>query len=95
MIYNIFISTDISTVHFTTLVKFVVVFEWYDSRLKGMPITTNDLPGDLWGPDIILENSQEDCTVVYDSFSLLNAEQGRLKRTVTFHGRVFTPSEFV
>ena len=83
--------TDVSTVNFTTLVKFVVVFEWNDSRLKGMPITTNDLPADLWGPDIILENAQNDCAVVYDSFSLLNAEQGRLKRTVTFHGHVFTP----
>ena len=83
--------TDVSTVNFTTLVKFVVVFEWYDSRLKGMPITTNDLPADLWGPDIILENAQNDCAVVYDSFSLLNAKQGRLKRTVTFHGHIFTP----
>ncbi len=83
--------TDVSTVNFTTLIKFVVVFEWNDSRLKGMPITTNDLPADLWGPDIILENAQNDCAVVYDSFSLLSAEQGRLKRTVTFHGHIFTP----
>ena len=83
--------TDISTVALTTLVKFVVVFEWNDCRLKGISTTTNDLPGDLWGPDIILENAQNDCGVVYDSFSLLDAATGRLKRTVTFHGHVYNP----
>ncbi|KAL9191060.1 hypothetical protein ACHAXT_000766 [Thalassiosira profunda] len=85
--------TDISTVYFTAVIKFVVVFEWNDPRLKGMPITTNDLPGDLWGPDIILENAQNDCEVMYDSFALLNAETGRLKRTVTFHGHVYNPMD--
>jgi len=83
--------TDVSTVQFTTLVKFVVVFEWIDHRLRGMPITTNDLPGDLWGPDVILENAQHDCKVTYDSFSLLDPDEGRLKRTITFHGHIFTP----
>ena len=79
--------------YFTAVVKFVVVFEWNDPRLKGMPITTNDLPGDLWGPDIILENAQNDCEVMYDSFALLDAETGRLKRTVTFHGHVYNPMD--
>jgi len=83
--------TNISTVNFTTDVKFVVVFEWNDPRLCGMLITTNDLPGDLWGPDIMLENAQNDCEVVYDSFSLLDSFTGRLKRTITFHGPVYNP----
>jgi len=83
--------TDASTVNFTAMVKFVVVFEWNDPRLKGMPMTTNDLPVDLWGPDIILENAQNDCAVLYDSFSLIDSARGRLKRTVTFHGHVYNP----
>ena len=83
--------TNISTVDFTTLIKFVVVFEWNDPRLKGISTTTNDLPGDLWGPDIILENALNDCKVVYDSFSLIDAASGRLKRTATFHGKVYNP----
>lgn len=87
--------TGISTVDFTTLIKFVVVFEWNDLRLKGLPITTNDLPGELWGPDIILENAQNDISIVYDSFALLNAEQGRLKRTVTFHGHIYNPMDLI
>ena len=78
--------TDVSTVQFTTLIKFVLVFEWIDPRLRGMPITTNDLPADLWGPDMILENAQNDCRIIYDSFSLLDANEGRLKRTITYHG---------
>ena len=87
--------TDISTVNFTTMIKFVVVFEWNDTRLKGLPITTNDLPGDLWGPDMILENAQNDISIVYDSFVLLNADQGRLKRTITYHGHISTIMELV
>ncbi|EJK62710.1 hypothetical protein THAOC_16664 [Thalassiosira oceanica] len=83
--------TDVSTVSFTAMIKFVVIFEWDDPRIRGMPVTTNDLPGDLWGPDIILENAQDDISVIYDSFSLLSQETGRLKRTVTFHGRIFNP----
>ena len=85
--------TNISTVDFTSVIKFVVVFEWNDPRLCGLPITTNDLPGDLWGPDIILENAQNECEVVYDSFSLLSSETGRLKRTITFHGPVYNPMD--
>ena len=85
--------TSISTVDFTSVLKFVVVFEWNDPRLCGLPITTNDLPGDLWGPDIILENAQNECEVVYDSFSLLSSETGRLKRTITFHGPVYNPMD--
>ena len=85
--------TNISTVDFTCVIKFVVVFEWNDPRLCGLPITTNDLPGDLWGPDIILENAQNECEVVYDSFSLLSSETGRLKRTITFHGPVYNPMD--
>mmetsp|Transcript_9062 Transcript_9062/g.25537 ORF Transcript_9062/g.25537 Transcript_9062/m.25537 type:complete len:760 (+) Transcript_9062:112-2391(+) len=83
--------TNISTVDFTSVIKFVLVFEWNDPRLCGLPITTNDLPGDLWGPDIILENAQNECEVVYDSFSLLSSDTGRLKRTITFHGPVYNP----
>jgi len=37
-----------------------------------------------------LENAQNDCVVLYDSFSLIDAQWGRLKRTVTFHGHVFS-----
>ena len=85
--------TSISTVDFTSVLKFVVVFEWNDPRLCGLPITTNDLPGDLWGPDIILENAQNECEVVYDSFSLLSSQTGRLKRTITFHGPVYNPMD--
>lgn len=85
--------TNISTVDFTSVIKFVVVFEWNDPRLCGLPITTNDLPGDLWGPDIILENAQNECEVVYDSFSLMSSETGRLKRTITFHGPVYNPMD--
>jgi len=85
--------TNISTVDFTSVIKFVVVFEWNDPRICGLPITTNDLPGDLWGPDIILENAQNECEVVYDSFSLLSSETGRLKRTITFHGPVYNPMD--
>jgi len=87
--------TDVSTVQFTTLIKFVLVFEWVDPRLRGMPITTNDLPADLWGPDMILENAQNDCRIIYDSFSLLDANEGRLKRTITYHGHIFTPMGLV
>jgi len=83
--------TDVSTVKFTTDIKFVVVFEWNDPRLVGMTMTTNDLPVDLWGPDVILENAQNDCAVLYDSFSLIDARTGRLKRTVIFHGPVYNP----
>lgn len=75
--------------------KFVIVFEWNDPRLKGMSITTNDLPNDLWGPDIILENAQVGCDVKYDSFSLLDPYTGRLKRTVTFHGYVYNPMDLI
>lgn len=82
---------NISTVDFTALIKFVVVFEWNDPRLCGVPITTNDLPNDLWGPDIVLENAQSEVEIIYDSFSLLDASTGRLKRTVTFHGPVYNP----
>ena len=85
--------SNISTVDFTVLIKFVVVFEWHDPRIideEGI-MTTNDLPVDLWGPDIILENAQNDCEVIYDSFSLLDKGTGRLKRTVTFHGFVYNP----
>eukprot|EP00529_Nitzschia_sp_RCC80_P023454 CAMPEP_0113465154 /NCGR_PEP_ID=MMETSP0014_2-20120614/13587_1 /TAXON_ID=2857 /ORGANISM="Nitzschia sp." /LENGTH=470 /DNA_ID=CAMNT_0000357291 /DNA_START=194 /DNA_END=1606 /DNA_ORIENTATION=- /assembly_acc=CAM_ASM_000159 len=87
--------SNISTVDFTVLVKFVIVFEWNDSRLvdKEDVMTTNDLPSDLWGPDIILENAQNDCEVIYDSFSLLDKRTGRLKRTVTFHGFVYNPMD--
>ena len=83
--------TDVSTVSFTAMIKFVVVFEWNDPRMRGLSVTTNDLPGDLWGPDIILENAQNDLSVIYDSFSLIAQQTGRLKRTVTFHGNVFNP----
>lgn len=67
--------------------------EWNDNRLRNTRLTTNDLPGELWGPDIVLENAHNDCQVVYDSFSLLDARTGRLKRTVTFHGAVFNPMD--
>mmetsp|Transcript_5276 Transcript_5276/g.13184 ORF Transcript_5276/g.13184 Transcript_5276/m.13184 type:complete len:506 (-) Transcript_5276:429-1946(-) len=83
--------TNVSTVDFTAMVKFVLIFEWNDPRLCGMPITTNDLPGDLWGPDIVLENAQNDTEIFYDSFSLLDSATGRLKRTVVFHGPVYNP----
>lgn len=87
--------SNISTVDFTVLIKFVVVFEWNDERLMNREdiVTTNDLPGDLWGPDIVLENAQNDCEVIYDSFSLLDNQTGRLKRTVTFHGAVYNPMD--
>ena len=83
--------TDVSTVSFTAMIKFVVIFEWEDPRIRGKSVTTNDLPGDLWGPDIVLENAQNDISVIYDSFSLISQETGRLKRTVTFHGNIFNP----
>ena len=86
---------EISTVFYTALVKFVVVFEWNDPRLKSMSITTNDLPNELWGPDVILENAQCDCDVNYDSFSLLDCQTGRLRRTVTFHGYVYNPMDLI
>jgi hypothetical protein len=85
--------SNISTVDFTVLIKFVVVFEWNDERLISSNITTNELPPDLWGPDIILENAQNDCEVIYDSFSLMDNTTGRLKRTVTFHGSVYNPMD--
>lgn len=86
---------NVSTVSFSVMIKFVIVFEWNDERLIDHEdiFTTNDLPGDLWGPDLILENAQNDCAVVYDSFSLLDSGTGRLKRTVTFHGEVYNPMD--
>eukprot|EP00568_Trieres_chinensis_P018429 CAMPEP_0183327788 /NCGR_PEP_ID=MMETSP0160_2-20130417/83946_1 /TAXON_ID=2839 ORGANISM="Odontella Sinensis, Strain Grunow 1884" /NCGR_SAMPLE_ID=MMETSP0160_2 /ASSEMBLY_ACC=CAM_ASM_000250 /LENGTH=390 /DNA_ID=CAMNT_0025495933 /DNA_START=754 /DNA_END=1926 /DNA_ORIENTATION=+ len=83
--------SHICTVGQTADVKFVIIFEWFDERLEGKSLTTNDLPRDLWGPDCILENAQVECEVGHDSFSLLNPETGRLKRSITFHGRIFTP----
>ena len=84
--------SNISTVDFTVLIKFVIVFEWNDERLIASNITTNELPPDLWGPDVILENGNH-CEVNYDSFSLMDNTTGRLKRTITFHGTVYNPMD--
>jgi len=86
---------NVSTVDFSVKIKFVIVFEWIDERLildDGI-YSTNDLPRNLWGPDVILENAENDCEAVYDSFSLLNSKTGLLKRTVAFHGAVYNPMD--
>ena len=85
--------SNISTVNFTALVRFLVCFEWNDPRLASSGMTTNDLPGDLWGPDLIFENAMTDLEVSYGSFSLVNPATGRLKRTITFHGNVYNPMD--
>jgi len=86
---------NVSTVDFSVKIKFVIVFEWKDERMMHHDriYSTNDLPRDLWGPDVILENAENDCEVVYDSFSLLNSRTGLLKRTVAFHGSVYNPMD--
>lgn len=87
---------DVSNVNTATLsaeVKFVMILFWNDLRFEGSFMTTNDLPGELWGPDISLDNSLIDCTKVYDSFSLIDSSTGRLKRTITFHGSVWNPMD--
>lgn len=87
---------DVSNVNTATLsaeIKFVVILFWNDNRFEDSFMTTNDLPGELWGPDITLDNSLVDCTKLYDSFSLIDSSTGRLKRTITFHGSVWNPMD--
>ena len=85
--------SNISTVTLCAEVKFVIVMFWDDPRFQGSYLTTNDLPGDLWGPDMTLENALVNCTVIYDSFSLVDPLIGRLKRTITFHGSIWNPMD--
>lgn len=87
---------NLSNVNTATLcaeIKFAIVLFWNDKRFIGSNLTTNDLPYDLWGPDITLQNALNDCCALYDSFSLIDPSTGRLKRTITFHGKVRNPMD--
>lgn len=83
----------IDTASLTANIKFVLVFLWNDDRFKGLRINTNDLPGNLWGPDVIFENALPSCRPIYDSFILVDPSSGRMKRTITFHGAIKNPMD--
>ena len=84
---------NVNTASLSAQIKFVVVLFWNDERFKDTTLTTNDLPGELWGPDLILENALNSCSSIYDSFALVDSSTGRLKRTITFHGSVRNPMD--
>eukprot|EP01043_Picozoa_sp_COSAG02_P003505 COSAG02_NODE_86_length_39084_cov_17.815724_5_plen_420_part_00 len=76
----------------TAFVQVIVAFYWTDSRLANWDCE-EPLPGRLWGPRLDLTNALNDLEVEDQSFSLVDASTGRLKRSRLYSGTVDNPMD--
>ena len=92
--FNLLSLSEIDTVAATASVGIAAIYYWTDSRLEGWP-EDEELPPSLWGPCFYVSNAkQRNSDKPYqEMFALVNADSGRLKRTLTYSTTVDNPMQ--
>ena len=85
----------VGTISGDSVVKFAFVFYWTDERLANHPDYSDGqpLPGDLWGPTVMMTNTFGRPDINQTGFVLENTATGRLKRQLMFEATVDNPME--
>ena len=75
--------TKIDTVEGSAFIKVSQFSYWTDPRLQGWK---GELPDNLWGPRLNLQNSLGDLDCRQDEFSLTDRSTGRVRRAYVYEG---------